>query len=267
MESARAPSTQSTVWRPTFSSFFFFFKICCGGQLDALLAEVHARSLLERRAGQLWQPFTTTFPRFQRSSWRTAVRPRRTCRVPNKISRVTSRTSSEASGVAMIGLCFRQYNWEMVWHAMLRFSSDLIAMRTDSLVGPGHNKHHRWALFWYLAEFEVRSKIRGCDEGEILKHPMWETIQVHFPGESACLSTSRPGTGGALENPRSTIERVEGGGCHAISNEARGSISRNRSRLHGPELQARLRRVSVVSAARYCNTCGCFVDFLCRNRV
>ena len=64
----------------------------------------------------------------------------------------------------MIGLCIRHNNWEM--GAALRSgvgcdapTPDLIEMRTDSLLGPGHKTQHRWALLLYTAEFEERSKI------------------------------------------------------------------------------------------------------------
>ena len=81
--------------------------------------------------------------------------------------------------------------WQPVsWDAMLRFSSDLIAMRTDSLVELGHKTQHRWALLLCSQRAQQDKKLRRrCDSQIVQVATTW----VHFPGQPACVSTARPG--------------------------------------------------------------------------
>lgn len=59
--------------------------------------------------------------------------------------------------MCMIGISALEHDTEfaiallVAWDAMLRLPSDLIGMRTNSLVGPGASRPPRWALLLFPA--------------------------------------------------------------------------------------------------------------------
>ena len=61
----------------------------------------------------------------------------------------------------------------LAWDAMLRLPSDLVALKMDSLIGPGRSGAARWALLLYREEHATRSKTSGVDEGVMLRSPTW----------------------------------------------------------------------------------------------
>ena len=128
---------------------------------------------------------------------------------------------------------------------MRRLFRDLIAMRTDSLVGPWRSVPHRGALLLCPAEFKERSKIRGCDEGVILKSPMRQPYGSTFPARQRAFRPRGRALSGAVEGAVG-MER------HTVSNTTRCSISCDRCERHGleSEFQAPLRLVSAPSTAR-----------------
>jgi hypothetical protein len=61
----------------------------------------------------------------------------------------------------------------IAWDAMLRLPSDLVALKMDSLIGPGRLGAAQWALLLYREEHGTKSKTAGVDEGVILRSPTW----------------------------------------------------------------------------------------------
>ena len=166
------------------------------------------------------------------SSRKTAVRTRGAVQVQDQVARVAY--PSESRGVCDDQAARSTKRLEMVvaltasWDAMFRLPSDLIPMRTDSVVEFKRSTPHRWALLLYPAEFEERSKINGCDEGVVLKHTMWQGRC--FPTVSPRLAELQRAR--LLRSLPGPVEGARGMKCHYLP-VTRCCISRNRSGRHG----------------------------------
>jgi len=146
----------------------------------------------------------------------------------------------------------------LAWDAMIRLPSDLVSMRTTTLVGPGRGARPRWALLLYPAEAAERSKTLGADEGVILEGKEWRSGGSRFL--ERLLATRAQGdrlwTFSAPDFISRFHERLARlpGRWKAVPYQLRHGAASHAAAIRGvslAELQNRLRHTSPQSTLRY----------------